>query len=225
MASPFSIDWSSRLKQVMDESSNIPTDFCFKIADKDNISKEVKAHKIFLAMASPVFNKMFFGSDFTEKSTKETTVENTTQEAFKIMVNAIYNIETITNSLVGKSVHEVFTVLDLVVRYEIAELHLAVKNFISNFPVTKDTVLEVAEDAMEYSKIFEEEARQLLGVCAKFLRPKFSDANSVFQFVMDNKDKKDAIHELQILMAKVDSIIAASSAQTAKTLPVRMGHP
>ena len=63
------IDWSDRITQLNKGFSGIPKDVKFKIAETDlgeeskaGLVQEVEAHRMVLAMASNVFQTMFYGS-------------------------------------------------------------------------------------------------------------------------------------------------------------------
>ena len=106
-------------------------------------------------------------------------IEKTTALAFQILKDAIYNIKSIGDSLQGKSVDEVFHVVDLIKRFHIPELMEPAKEHFANFSITEDTVLEVAEEAMEYTHLFEAESQHLLNNCVQFLVPKTSGSGSI----------------------------------------------
>merc|ERR1719186_1003794 len=93
-----------------------------------------------------------------DKTTKVFKIEKTTASAFQIVKDAIYNNKSIGDSLEGKSVDEVFQVVELIERFQIDELKKDVKDYITNYPITEDTVLQVAEEAMEYNILFEDES-------------------------------------------------------------------
>ena len=48
------------------------------------------------------------------------------------------------------------------------------------------------------------DAREVLLVCAKFLRAKFLDMSSLIKFAVHNHEQREVVIELQILMAEVD---------------------
>ena len=217
------IDWSTRLSQFTSEDSKIPHDVTFKIEGENNdprIPQEVKAHKMILSMASPVFMKMFYVSDTLDKSAQLIVVRQTTVDAFRIMVHAIYNTTPLEESLKDKSVEEMFLVLDLVMKYQIPELTLAARECLADVPLTDDTVLEVAEDAEQYSTVFEEEAKKVLFQCAKFLQQKFKDAKSVFKFVAENKAHKDVAYNL---LAMIDTLENLNPCDNCTEMPCRDG--
>ena len=77
------------------------------------------------------------------------------------------------------------------------------KDTISSFPLTADTVLEVAGDVMDYSATFQEEADQLLHTCAKFLKNKLTRSNDIFRLIAENGDKLEVIHKLAVLVREI----------------------
>ena len=67
-------------------------------------------------------------------------------------------------------------------------------------------MLAVAGDAIKYLNIFDEEAKELLLQCVKFLKPKFSDVKSIFKFSAANKEHRDIMGELFALMDNMDLV-------------------
>lgn len=164
----------------------------------------MKAHRIILAMASPVFMKMLFVSEFNDKKLNVITVKETTVAAFKTMVEAIYNTVGMEDGLQGKTLAETFHVLDLTIKYQIPELQLAVRESLASILVTEVNVMEVAETAFLYSKLFEEEARLVLFKCAKYLWIRFdNNITTTLQFVAKNQDYREVVFVLQVLMRDV----------------------
>merc|ERR1719203_771473 len=137
---------------------------------------------------------MFFTTNVGDKTAKEIKIKETTKEAFKIMIDAIYSTKSIEDSLKGKSVKDVFNVVDLLERYQILglleevkknlskriksfflpevfifldsvekyqflDLLEAAKMSFSNYPLTDDTVVNVAAEAFAYTGQFKEEAQ------------------------------------------------------------------
>ena len=137
-------NWAARHSQIVDNTfdMHIPPDITFQFEGGVN---EIHAHKWMMGMVSPVFNKMFFVTDTTDKDAKKLLIKGTTFGAFNILKNAIYGITSMENGLKGKSVIEAFSVLDLVTRYQISELRRVVKNHLANFTLTDDNVLEVKD--------------------------------------------------------------------------------
>merc|ERR1719319_1870141 len=163
-------------------------------------------------MVSPVFEDMFYTHNTASKSAKEIEIPDTTKPAFEIMITAIYDAMLIEDSLKGKSVNEVFNVLYLVTKYQIPELIRAVEAYLSSFPLTDNTVVEVASEAIEFRETFHKQAQDLLLLCAKFLKTKLTDVPSLLRFV-ENKDDLATVNELQIIMHS----LAPSTALLAQT--------
>ena len=200
--SPTPFNWSRLIAKITDETFGILPDVVFQIVENDQLY-EIKAHKMILAMVSPTFKTMFYSTDVGDKTVNVIKIDKTTAPAFQILKDAIYNIKSIGQSLQGKSVDEVFHVVDLIERYHIPELMEAVKEHLANFPITDDTVLEVAEEAMEYSTMFEAESEHLLLTCAKFLAPKLKDGVAMMQYAKENKDRKEVFATLLALMGDI----------------------
>ena len=196
------IDWSLRISEAIKATPEFPTDITFKIEEVDE-EGEVKAHRLVLGLASQVFKKMLFVTGTDDKEAKEIPVEETTVAAFRAMVDAIYNTKTIQESLKDKTVHEMFAVLNLVKKYEIPELVLTTRDCLATFPLSEEVVLEVAGYAIKYLDIFDEEAKELMLHCVKFLMPKLSDAKSIFKFTAENKEHGETIIKLFSLMDKM----------------------
>jgi len=200
---PTPFAWSKR-------TCGIPFDVTFHIVENGQLH-EVKAHKMILAMVSDIFKTMFFATEVGNKTANAIKIEKTTAPAFQIMIDAVNSSKSIADSLRGKSVQEIFDVVNLVERYQIPELMSAVQEFLSEYTITEDTVLEVAEEAMEYTNMFEDEANILLHACAKFLKAKFKDLDSVYTFAEANKDQKEVF---STLLAMMKNVTATESSDT-----------
>merc|ERR1719186_1764956 len=131
---------------------------------------------------------------------QEIIIEDTTAPAFRIFMDTIYGLKSMQQSLKEKSVDEIFSVLYLVKKYNIPELVQALKDVLTSYPLTTDTVLKVAFDARVYISSFREEAHQLLLNCARFLKNKLRRAEDVFQLIAENGEMVDVIHELAVLV-------------------------
>lgn len=195
-------NWAVRLPQSIENSFDmfIPPDITFQF---EHDEWEIEAHKWMMGLVSPVFNKMFFVADTKDKDAKKLLIKGTTFGAFNITKNAIYGIISMKNGLKGKSLLEVFSVLDLVTRYQISERRQIVRNHLASFPLTDDTVLEVATHAMVKTSTFEEEAKQLLILCAKFIKTKLKNTQAVFEYVADHEDDGEIVNKLLTLMKDI----------------------
>ena len=66
MESTSTIDWKSRLGEV--EGEEIPFDITFNVFEEGTLMGGIQAHKMVLAIASPVFKRQFFTCDTQDKS-------------------------------------------------------------------------------------------------------------------------------------------------------------
>ena len=200
------VEWNHRLPLLLDQETSIPTDVVFVIEEDDNWpgqGQEVKAHRMVLGLTCDAFKNMLFVTNTQDKISGRIPVKETTADAFRTMVNAIYKTKSIEEALQHKSVDEVFSVLDLVTKYVIPELVEDTRKVLASFHITDTSLLEVATDTLRYTNTFEQEARDLLMVCAKFLKPKLGGENAVFEYLRDNRDHRDTVHELLVLMMEV----------------------
>jgi len=205
--SPRAFDWSL-IASLADESFGIPPDVTFQIDDGDQVY-EIKAHKTILGMVSLPFKTMLYTTEVGDKTAKVIRIGETTGPAFQILIDAIYQTKSLFDSLKGKSVEEIFDVVYLIEQYQISQLQEfqdAVKELLSDYPVTEDSVLDVAGEAMEYSTLFQKEAHYLLLKCAKFLQPKLKDAQSIFNYAAKINDKKEVFTSLLGLMKDLPPI-------------------
>jgi len=187
--------------QFLSENSEIPPDIIFKFCSASGDGADVvAAHKMILAMVSQIFRNMFYVHNTVDKSANEILIEDSNKPTFQMMIDAVYNVKPMKESLQGKSVDEMFAVLYLVTKYKISSLELAVKECLSSFTITEDNALDVADDAMEYLATFEEAAQSLLLSCAKLLKSKLTDNESFVRIVAENGDRMATVHKLALLI-------------------------
>jgi len=153
-------NWS----EALDPSFGIPTDVVFACIDDENGDiSNIAAHKCFLAMVSPVFKAMFFGP---AKETREVVpIGETNRGAFALMIDYIYEKEV---SWEDKKLTLLLEVVNLAEMYNVEGLIEEVKKTLTKFPLTPETVIDVASAAEMFSH-FEEISNQLLSHCAIFL--------------------------------------------------------
>merc|ERR1719186_1065553 len=65
-------------------------------------------------MVSQIFRNMFFVHNTVDKSAKVVVIEDSNKPTFRMMLDAIYNMKTMKESLQGKTTQEIFAVLYLV---------------------------------------------------------------------------------------------------------------
>ena len=209
------MDWSHRLAELIQENSEIPTDVSFKIGEgRKKMENIVEAHKLVMSMVSEPFRKMLYVTNTSDKEAKEITVKDTTVAAFRAIVNAIYNNKTIYESLKDKTVDKIFDVLNLAKKYQIPELVMSTRDCLVSLPLSEETVMEVAIVAVKYNDTFDEEAKELLLHCAKFIKTKFTDVNSVLEFHVVNKEHADIVGELFTLMYSLEPVLCHNCRQT-----------
>jgi len=136
------------LQQSLSPVSGIPTDikFLFKV-ENDGVSsfKELRAHKLILALVSDVFKKGFYG-DFSEDGSIEIT--DTTHDSFKAMINFIYNVNT---DIILYDFDILCSLYNLGEKYNIKALKKETLLAISNKGMTSEEILGVCVLAEQYS--------------------------------------------------------------------------
>ena len=189
-------DWSNQISALLTSSSPILGDIKFKVVDKeDGLETTLAAHKIILALHSDHFQNAFFGSGVKFKEQEEGTVviKDTTKEAFEdfLAFNYEKNIE-----FEKKTLKELYEILNLAEKYQVKELKDKMGEFIKNFPLTIDNVVDVAKTTEEFSH-FENLSNYLYASCVAFIGAKFTDVQSVLTFVKENEDKMMVMKLLQ----------------------------
>jgi hypothetical protein len=160
------LNWSV-VSSFRDDDSEIPTDITCRILDtEDEEVGTVRAHKMFLAAHSDFFRKAFYGSG-KDMKTKDGyfDVKGTSLQAFSSMVDFIYEKNV---KFDGKSVDELYDILNIAKLYGVENLESKVGDRLKNFPITMDSLAEVAATAEEFHQ-FDDESSDLLTKCAIFL--------------------------------------------------------
>ncbi|KAK7026706.1 hypothetical protein SK128_019313 [Halocaridina rubra] len=89
-------DWQTHLSRIHQRAGHILQSGhwsdCTFIVGNENNQKTLKAHKLILAMSSPVFEAMFFGG-MAEKGEKPVEILDVQPEAFKALLQYIYSDE------------------------------------------------------------------------------------------------------------------------------------
>ena len=169
--------WSNK-PSTLDTDFGIPTDVTF-IINGENSSEdqgEVKAHKMFLSMASPVFRKQFYGSLADKK--EMINVRGTTKKAFEGLIEFIYEVDI---SWETQTVVELFQLVNLAHKYLIPEMEEYVRNILENTDLTMETVVEVAATAEEFAQ-FEETSSCLFMHCTNYLQNHLTTSKSCLEF-------------------------------------------
>ena len=168
-------NWS----KLLDSTSDIPTDVKFKIVEKDTDGNEAvfhfQAHKMALALASPVFRREFYGD---LKETEDTIiVKDTTIDAFQTLINFVYRKDL--NLEVG--LQELFEVFNLAEKYDTSELRGQVREKIASWPLSRKNVVKDAAIAENYEHF--EESGKFLDRCCIFLKNEIQDLKHIYAFI------------------------------------------
>ena len=148
-----------KARAVLDPS-DVPFDITFVI---DDCGSKVRAHKLIMAMGSPVCKKQFYGE--LRETKDEIVIKNTTRNAFAAMVDNFYGKEI---KWTTKTAEEIFEIANMAEKYQVAELMKDVEEALKEYPVNEGDVVEIAYIAEAYSRL-ETPSQILLRTCAKFL--------------------------------------------------------
>ena len=151
---------------LLDSSSNIPTDITFKVVEKDGSESQAhvfKAHKMVLAVASPVFQAEFFG--LAKETSDMILVQDTTKEAFETMIDHVY----LKNVTLKASFHRLYEIVNLAEKYEMQSLMKKVVEHLEAMPLNSEEVVMEVTALAEMFPGFNEVSRSLLLRCASFM--------------------------------------------------------
>ena len=181
--------------------SLIPTDVTFVI---EQCASQVKAHKLILAMGSPVWLKQFYGS-LAKKDEKTITIKETTKESFETMVDFLYGKEI---DWKVKTVEGLFNIANMAEKYHIDALTESVKNALKEYPLDENNVVICAYHANEYQQ-FEELSKVLLLHCSQFLKWIFISKEDYEKFAAKYCDSQlgETAFKLLGMMHKVASVV------------------
>ena len=153
-----------RKSEIVLDPSVVPTDVTFRFKQGDT-QATVGAHKVIIAMGSPVFAKQFYGK--LKETKEEIDIEETTQQSFKTMIDYIYGKTMDWKSM---TVEQVFAIGNLAERYQVDELMKKVKEVAMLFPVVdSNDAVAIASTAREFSH-FEGLRDVFLTRCSNFLK-------------------------------------------------------
>eukprot|EP00092_Neocalanus_flemingeri_P021403 GFUD01023204.1.p1 GENE.GFUD01023204.1~~GFUD01023204.1.p1 ORF type:complete len:274 (+),score=65.02 GFUD01023204.1:51-872(+) len=127
-----------KLSRCLDPNSQPPpTDVSFLFKDDGILVKEIKAHKMILAIASDVFNREFYGS----MAEDEIEIKDASQEVFQKFIEFIYN-----KPLTWKDYDLSFlsSLYYLAEKYNVEDLKDEIIASIPEHDVTKQNVLDIA---------------------------------------------------------------------------------
>eukprot|EP00092_Neocalanus_flemingeri_P022846 GFUD01024772.1.p1 GENE.GFUD01024772.1~~GFUD01024772.1.p1 ORF type:complete len:276 (+),score=72.00 GFUD01024772.1:59-886(+) len=157
-----------KIAKCLDPTSGFPTDVTFLFKQEGLLVKEVKAHKLILALASDVFKRGFYGS-MKEDEEEKIDIKDARQEVFQVMIEFIYNKQSDWKEY---SLSLLSSLYDLGERYDIEEMRRGIIAFIPEYKVTTENVMEVAILAEE-NILHQPLSDALYEAAALFLKNKF----------------------------------------------------
>jgi len=146
--------------------STIPTNVRFLFHEGD-VTKEVKAHKMILALVSDVFTKEFFGSLKEDKD--DIDIKDATQEVYQAMIDFIYNKQVELGEYDLPFISQLYNLAE---KYNVKDLRREIIASIPKHIMTDENVLDVAilaEENIHHKPLSEE----LYTAAAGYLMKKF----------------------------------------------------
>merc|ERR1712215_321134 len=164
---------------------SIPFDISFDVVEEafDEFSavkfemrrKTIKAHKIFLSAASPVFRGQFYGKMKSNRHIYE--IRDTKIKAFEQFIHIIYGAE----DLEMNSIEDMFDILDLADFYMIEPIRFKMCDAIKNV-MTLENLKDIADAALTFVH-HEEITKLMLKNCGKFLQSNSESSNQITEFL------------------------------------------
>lgn len=164
------------LSSFLAEQTPVPHDVEFLVEDAfdRNNNTTLKAHKLFLAAVSPVFQKTFFGEFCLKENPMK--IYDTTPTAFKTLLEYIYLPENSISVLQHHNLDDVETVLTIFELLKLADMYLMEKlrkqcesALVSGVMVTKENIFDLARVATNFST-FEHPSETIIEKCARYLK-------------------------------------------------------
>ena len=143
------------------DPSDIPFDITFVI---EECGSEIKAHKLIMAMGSPMCKKQFFGE--LRENKHEILIVNTTKDAFVTLVDFLYGKEV---DWAKKTIKDLFDVANMAEEYQIDALTEEIEEAAKRFPFSEQNVVSSASTAEKFSKLFDNLAETILTKCREFM--------------------------------------------------------
>ena len=195
-----SFDWTRQFEQL--EGEEIPYDVTFDVYEEGTLIGSIKAHKVVLAIASPVFKAQFFTCDTQDKNASKIDIYDTTYSAFYTMIAAIYNKHSLAVCLSFAKVKEVFELLKLARKYMIDDQTDVVEESLATFSLSYENLADSAAIAEHYfGTNLEAESKQLHLRCVKKLKCYISGPEGgtlAAKFLEDHADKLEAAGKLLV---------------------------
>jgi len=195
------------LSPFLSECPPAPHDVWMEVSVSNNSDQTdvtvFKAHRLFLAAVSPVFQKTFYGSLGT--SEKILRIPNTSPLAFRMFLEYIYhrdyNITLLEHHNLDclENIQLLFELLKLADMYMMEKLMSQCEAaLMSGVLVTKENIFQLAKISLEYS-CYSRPAETILAKCARFLKMEISrnfgvlkllgkDDYEIFQILVDRSE-------------------------------------
>ena len=150
-----------RKAEVTLDPSEVPYDVTFVI---EECGSEVKAHKLIMAMGSPMCLKQFYGE--LKEIEGKIVIKSTTKDAFTTMVDFFYGKEV---NWEKKTAEELFEIANMAEKYQVVALKEKIDWAARNcLHISEETVVTIAAVAKNYSQ-FEDLNNTILFKCTEFL--------------------------------------------------------
>jgi len=182
-------------------------DVKFTFVDQNTgVMSELLAHKLVLALGCDVFMAQFYGPHMELRDT--IPVEDSSVDAFKILVELLYNKKVAFENLGIELLAELFYLAD---KFILDDLKDAIIKEVSSRKMVTEKLLEaanVAEDKVHLQRFSE----ALYKVCVKFVKENIQSIFEIFDSELPGGDNSLALHRL---MAKANRVHPAPSPSTS----------
>jgi len=152
--------------QFLGSDPPLPPDVTFRVMEGEAVVGELRAHKYFLASVSTVFRKQFFGKLAEKKDIID--IKETTYDAFKFLLNYIYNGSSDVNEGEG-GLEDIFEIINLAEKYDMKTLSNEILEQLDEMNIEEANVVDVSRTALEF-KHFESISNLLITKCSDFLK-------------------------------------------------------
>eukprot|EP00092_Neocalanus_flemingeri_P054323 GFUD01063967.1.p1 GENE.GFUD01063967.1~~GFUD01063967.1.p1 ORF type:complete len:270 (-),score=63.86 GFUD01063967.1:19-828(-) len=199
---------ASKLSMCLDPITRPPTDVTFVFKDEGGSVKEIKAHKVILAIPSDVFYREFYGS-MKEKDTIDIT--DASHDVFQAMIEFIYSKQPNCKDMALSFLASLYYHAE---KYNIKDLKDEIMASIPEHEVTMENVLDIAilaEDSILHKPISD----ALYDAAATFLKIEFKDKlNQALQFFTETEANE--VHAVVIfkVMSRMKNAICKNCQQS-----------
>ena len=149
-----------RKSEITLDPTEIPHDITFVIQE---CGSKVKAHKLIMAMSSPMCMQQFYGE--LKELNDEIVIKDASKDAFCTMIDYFYGKEVDWKK---KTVEELFGIGNMAEKYQVSSLKEKIPGAVEFLEVNEENVVIIAAKAEEYSH-FEYVANSILLKCREFL--------------------------------------------------------